>query len=268
MSRTSAWSRTSRNASEEPQLTDLMLALDTATPVASVALGVPGGRGGSVITVSEAGVRRHASRIVPMIDEALRQADRRPADLSGIIVADGPGSFTGLRIGWAAAKGLAHERGIALWHAPSLLGLAFGAWRAAGAASGAPVAVCYDALRDQVFAAMYAFQPHRVEALVPPALMTVAAFARVAPRRPEVVVGDGARLYAEQIYTWVGYHPGDADGTVSAAALLALHGWDGGAVRVVGPALAEPIYGRPAEAQVRWEARYGRPLPDPSRNAR
>jgi tRNA threonylcarbamoyladenosine biosynthesis protein TsaB len=233
--------------------------------VASVALGVPGR---PAVTVVEAGARRHASRIVPMIDEALRQAGCRPADLVRIIVADGPGSFTGLRIGWAAAKGLAHERGIALWFAPSLLGIAFGAWRAAGIGAGAPVAVCYDALRGQVFAAMYAFQPHRVETLVPPALMTVAGFARVAPRRPDLVAGDGARLFAEEIYTWAGCQPVNTDGSVSAPALLALQGWEGGAVRVADAALAEPVYGRPAEAQVKWEARHGRPLPDPSRDAR
>jgi len=264
-SRISGWSRRSPDESKASSLTGPLLALDTATAVASVALGVPGG---PVVTVVEAGARRHASRIVPMIDEALRAAGRRPADLAGIIVADGPGSFTGLRIGWAAAKGLAHERGIALWHAPSLLGFAFGVWRATGSAAGAAVAVCYDALRGQVFGAMYAFQPRRVETLVPPALMTVAGFARVAPRRPDIVAGDGARLFAEEVYTWTGGHPSDADGGVSAPALLALQGWEGGAVRVTDPAFAEPVYGRPAEAQVTWEARHGRPLPDPSRDAR
>src|SRR5256886_4571349 len=60
------------------------------------------------------GARRHAAEIIRLVDFALSRLSIRPADLEGVVVGDGPGSFTGLRIGWAAAKGLAHEAGLEL----------------------------------------------------------------------------------------------------------------------------------------------------------
>src|SRR5690349_17072479 len=72
------------------------LALDTATDLASVAVGVPpAAEAGAFVQ----GARRHAAEIVGLVDHALRQAGLRPADLEGVVVGDGPGSFTGLRIG-------------------------------------------------------------------------------------------------------------------------------------------------------------------------
>jgi tRNA threonylcarbamoyladenosine biosynthesis protein TsaB len=52
-------------------------------------------------------VQEHASQIIGMIDSVLRQAKLGRNDIEGIAIADGPGSFTGLRIGMAAAKGMA-----------------------------------------------------------------------------------------------------------------------------------------------------------------
>jgi hypothetical protein len=85
------------------------------------------------------------------------------------------------------------------------------------------------------------------------------------------VAGDGVARYAEEIYTWTGHAPAPARATppdgAAAAALLDLAGWEGGLEPVGEAALAEPDYGRPAEAQARWEAAHGRPLPDPARDA-
>src|SRR2546429_5712125 len=89
----------------------MWLALDTATEIASVAAGRP------PVAQSGAhmqGARRHAAEIIRLVDFALSRLSIRPADLEGLVVGDGPGSFTGLRIGWAAAKGLAHEAGAQL----------------------------------------------------------------------------------------------------------------------------------------------------------
>jgi tRNA threonylcarbamoyladenosine biosynthesis protein TsaB len=259
-----ASSRKSRDAVAPPLVVKgVWLALDTATDVASVAVAVPGTP--AVIEV-EVGPRRQAARLVPMIDAALHRAGHGRDELAGVAVADGPGSFTGLRIGWAAAKGLVHARGLPLWYAPSLLALAFATWRAAGAPAGAPVAVCYDALRGHVFGAMYAFRPLVVETVVAPGVMTVAAFARVAPRRPALVAGDGVHRYAEEIYTWAGRVPARQP-VPAAGALLEIAGWAGGLAPLRDYALAEPTYGRVAEAQARWEARHGRPLPDPFRHS-
>lgn len=238
-------------------MTGVWLAIDTATDRVSVAAGVPPQAAASA-AVAE--TRRAAADIVRLVDDVLRAVGIGPATLAGIAVSDGPGGFTGLRIGWAAAKGLAHERELPLRAVPGLLGAAAAAARRTGPG---PIAVCFDALRGQVFGAMYRMEQGRIETLVPPHTVTIAELARLAPERPLAVVGDGALRYATEVTRWSGRAP------------LALAELDSGAVCLlelvaapgVGRAIdtaAEPVYGRPAEAQARWEARHGRALPDPT----
>lgn len=236
-------------------MTASWLAIDTATDIASVAVGA-GDRIDAALSMQ--GARQHAAQIVPLIRQVLELANARLEQISGVVVGDGPGSFTGLRIGWAAAKGLAHERDLPLRAVPSLLGAAHAA---AGGAMG-PVAACFDALRGQVFGAMYAFHPDRVEVLVAPALFTLAALARVAPVRPLLAVGDGALRYAEEVVAWTGRTPVAPESLPPiAGSLLALSARESRDAN----SPAEPVYGRPAEAQAKWEAQYGRPLPHSSR---
>lgn len=231
----------------------LWLAIDTATDIASVALG---SAEGVRVARSVQGARQHAAQIVPLVQHVLTAAAARLDEVAGIIVGDGPGSFTGLRIGWAAAKGLAQDRGLPVVAVPSLMGAA----HAAARGEVGPVAACFDALRGQIFGAVYAFPSGRVETLVAPALCTVAALERVAPVRPLVAVGDGAVRYADAVMSWTGRAPTGLDALPAiATSLLVLAGAAGT------PATAEPVYGRPAEAQARWEARHGRSLPHPSR---
>jgi len=231
------------------------LAIDTATDIASVALGsadrVRGVR-------SVRGARQHAAQIVPLVDQVLTMTAVRVRNLGLVIVADGPGSFTGLRIGWAAAKGLAHDAAIPLRTIPSLMGAA----HAAAQGEVGPVAACFDALRGQVFGAVYAFPPGRVETLVAPGLFTIESLAHATPVRPLVAVGDGAQHYADAVVAWTGRAPLSLEAVPPvASALLALAGRDGASRSLDDPATAEPQYGRPAEAQAKWEAHHGRPLP-------
>src|SRR3989442_4728197 len=97
------------------------LAIDTATDIASVAVGEPPRTEAGVFVQ---GARRHAAEIIGLVDHALQQAGLRPGDLEGIVVGDGPGSFTGLRIGWAAATGFGQQTWLALRAWPSLMAAA------------------------------------------------------------------------------------------------------------------------------------------------
>ncbi|MGH7608039.1 MAG: tRNA (adenosine(37)-N6)-threonylcarbamoyltransferase complex dimerization subunit type 1 TsaB [Gemmatimonadales bacterium] len=238
----------------------IWLAIDTATDLASVAVGTPGG--GRLHAAATRGARQHAAHLIPLVDEVLTRAAVRVTAIDGVIVADGPGSFTGLRIGWAAAKGLVHERHAPLRAIPSLMGVA----HVAAQGRVGPVAVCFDALRGQVFGAVYAFPPGCVETVVAPVLCTVPALARVAGVRPLLAVGDGAVRYGDDVLTWTG-EPALAVEALPppAASLLVLAAYAGTARSLDDPATAEPVYGRPAEAQVKWEARHGRALPHSSR---
>lgn len=241
---------------------DRWLAIDTATDLASVAVGIPPhAEAGAFIQ----GARRHAAEIIGLVDHALKQAGLESADLAGIVIADGPGSFTGLRIGWAAAKGLAHQAAVPLHAVPSLMAAAATVAAQLGAV---PIAACYDALRGQVYGALYVVRPDVVETLVAPAVMTIAEFAQVARVRPAAVVGDGATRYPEDVQRWSGAAPVSLESLIpNATTLLSLFRREG-APRALNDALGgEPVYGRPAEAQARWEARHGRPLRDSPRPA-
>jgi tRNA threonylcarbamoyladenosine biosynthesis protein TsaB len=236
------------------------LGIDTATDRATVALG---DAGAVWEHAALEGARRQASGLLPLVDGVLRRAGVRIPDLSGVVVGDGPGSFTGLRIGWALARGLAHERGIPLFAVPSLMAHARSAALAAGVGA-RPVAACFDALRGQVFAGVYRFDGGRAVTVLAPAVLTVADLVGRTPEPPALATGDGAERYADEIARWTGVAPVVlADGAPPAAwSLIAL----GAAARALtDPTAAEPVYGRPAEAQAKWEARHGRPLPHPPR---
>ena len=83
-----------------------LLAIDTATTRAVIALGSPDG---AVVEARDwvAGYR-HGEELLVRIDGLLRDRAVALADLGGLIVGTGPGAFTGLRVGIATAKGLAH----------------------------------------------------------------------------------------------------------------------------------------------------------------
>lgn len=243
------------------------LAIDTATDVASVAVGVPP----QVLSGGHArGARRHAAEIIRLIQVALSRAGGglRPADLEGIVLGDGPGSFTGLRIGWAAAKGLLQETGLEVRAVPSLLAAAAGG--AVTARLGAePVAACFDALRGEVYGAMYAVHADRVETLVAPAVLRVEQLVERTALRPKLVVGDGAVRYADAVVRWCGAAPLPLESLPPLATVhLSLLAREGAARVVEDMLTAEPVYGRPAEAQAKWEARHGRPLSDSSGSSR
>jgi tRNA threonylcarbamoyladenosine biosynthesis protein TsaB len=80
-----------------------ILAIETSTPACSVALRA----GDAVISRYCEEPRCHTRLVMSMIDEVLGEADIKPNQLDGLAVALGPGSFTGLRIGFATVQGLA-----------------------------------------------------------------------------------------------------------------------------------------------------------------
>ncbi len=87
----------------------LILALDSATPTAGVALA----EDGRILYESFVNYKKtHSETLMPMIDQALRVCEKTLADCTAIAVTIGPGSFTGLRIGLAAAKALSLTTGI------------------------------------------------------------------------------------------------------------------------------------------------------------
>jgi tRNA threonylcarbamoyl adenosine modification protein YeaZ len=229
----------------------MFLAIDTATDYGSVAVGEPGAVGSE----HKLEKRRHAADLMPTAVKALSEVGRHFGDLTGIVVADGPGSFTGLRIGLSTAKGILREcPSVQLLTAPSLLGLAYGARRMADG----PIAALYDALRGDVFGAVYRFQSGSVTCELAPTLGTVDELRDRCPVVPALVVGDGALLHRQRSREWSGREPlGPPDLVPSAAFLIDLVAVEGATTRVGDPTSFQPEYGRLAEAQVRMEAAKG-----------
>jgi tRNA threonylcarbamoyl adenosine modification protein YeaZ len=208
-------------------VTRFFLALETATDVPSFALGSAADPGSAVSIPSRRDLSRDIEGAAAQLLVGRGVAAR---DLGGVIVADGPGSFTGLRIGIAFAKGLCRAARLPLFAVPSLLGAA---WAASGG-KGAVLAE-YDALRGDVYRAAYDFRAgDAIEVLIPPGL--------AAARSPVTLPAGFQRASAEH---------------ASALALLALSPTSH-ALLIADPAGWEPAYGRPAEAEARRLARGAR----------
>ena len=126
----------------------LTLGIETAADVCAVALL----DGDALLVRSSVGVpRAHGRRLAPLIAEALAHAGRAPDALDLVAVSAGPGSYTGLRIGMATAKGLCLATGAGLATVPTLRALADGA-----DAAGGVVVVALPSRRGEVYAAAYA----------------------------------------------------------------------------------------------------------------
>ena len=123
-----------------------LLAIDTAYEACSV--GVSGGERPPVL-ISERIGRGHAERLMGMIEAAMRDAGLAFADLDRIAVVVGPGSFTGVRVGIAAARGLALVSDTPVVGIGTLAALAEGARAMAGRV---PVLAVIDARRDEIYA--------------------------------------------------------------------------------------------------------------------
>lgn len=231
----------------------ITLALDTATNRCSVAAT----DGTRVVERHLDGARQHARAVLGLATELLAELGASPRDVQRMLTADGPGSFTGLRVSASVAKGLAWAGDIEWRVAPSLLVRAIGHAPAAGGT----VLALSDALRGDLYAGAWKFGAGEVVAVGDPprarAPLTLAEFGHV-----DVVVGsvpEPLRAAVEQA-TGRGLIAGE-DALPSAAHLLQLDGITGGTQRVDDVAGWEPDYGRPAEAQTVWERKHGRPLP-------
>jgi tRNA threonylcarbamoyladenosine biosynthesis protein TsaB len=215
----------------------MFAAIETATDSGSIALGSGSGLVGEVMI----GVRtRHADVLLPALDFLLRTARLARRDISGIVVGAGPGSFTGVRVAAATARGLAHGLDVPLYAYSSLAVLAV--------AAGVTGVVCplFDARRGEVYAACYDVDVAGAarELMAPAALGTDELLERMKGMEP-VYVGEGAERYAAAL----GITP-RAGLVPRASALLRLAAADRAGIGVVGRSAGwEPSYLRASGAE-------------------
>lgn len=135
--------------------------------------------------------RGQAEALMPLIDAVLAAAHLDITALDLVAVTVGPGSFTGLRIGLATARGLALARALPLIGATCFAAVADAV---ATETRGAPVLVALESKREELFLQCFERAGPGEPALVPPS-----AWPSFAPSGPFVLAGDGAPRIAAQL---------------------------------------------------------------------
>ena len=142
--------------------------------------------------------KTHSQTLLPMLDEIAKMIELDLTAIDAIAVAGGPGSFTGLRIGSATAKGLGLALKKPLVHIPTVEGLAYNLW-------GTDKLVCplMDARRNQVYTGIYAFENGRLQVLEDQMAVDVSLVAEKlnAIGKAVIFLGDGVPVYRELVKT-------------------------------------------------------------------
>ena len=217
------------------------MALETSTLAGGVAL-LDGER---VIGEYLLDVRiTHSERLMPAIDRLLRDAGWTPASLEGLAVAVGPGSFTGLRIGLSAVKGLAWALSLRVAAVPTLDALA-----AALPFAAHPVCPVLHARKNEVYCSLYHWDGAAMRrqwdylALAPEALA-----ARLT--EPTILLGDGAHAIASRHARLAPPHRRMP--SAAAVGVLGLARFRAGDIMSAGE--LSPFYLRPLEAELKRRA--------------
>ena len=137
--------------------------------------------------------KTHSQTLLPMIDEVCRMIELDLSEIDAIAVSGGPGSFTGLRIGSATAKGLGLALKKPLIHVPTLDAMAYNLY-------GTSALICpmMDARRNQVYTGVYRFE-QEFETVMEPCMMDTRELARELNKYGErvILLGDGVPVNAQ-----------------------------------------------------------------------
>ena len=170
-----------------------ILALDSSGLVASVAVAEEENLIGEY-TVNYK--KTHSQTLLPMLDEVAKMIELDLETVDAIAVAKGPGSFTGLRIGSATAKGLGLALDVPIVEIPTVDGLAYNLW-------GAKDLVCplMDARRNQTYTGIYAFADGEMQVLEPQCAVDIAGIVEKINelQRAVVFLGDGVPVFRDYI---------------------------------------------------------------------
>jgi tRNA threonylcarbamoyl adenosine modification protein YeaZ len=250
---------------------EVLVALDTSNRIGSVAVAIDG----RVLAEESLGVEgRQAAQLIPVLDRVLAAFSLSPRDLSGVIVGSGPGSFTGVRIGVATARGLAHALDIPVWPRCSLEGAY---QRAVGQlvpedsqdstltsdSVGAsppnpnvpPLLVLFDARADRVYAAGWQSDAPAPVPFLAPSALTLGELPGLGLPAGTHACGSGASRHREALEAWGITVLPEPLGEPSASGLLRAH-WaetaaNGGAAALpLAPGtLWAPDYLRPSQPE-------------------
>ncbi len=140
--------------------------------------------------------KTHSQTLLPMLDELVKMTELELDTIDAIAVAAGPGSFTGLRIGSATAKGLGLALQKPLVEIPTVDALAYNLYDAR-----ALICPIMDARRSQVYTGIYNFQEHKLVTVEAQMAVPMAELIEKLNARGEEVIflGDGVPVFAQMI---------------------------------------------------------------------
>ena len=246
----------------------IVLAVDTSTDMLACAVGRVSASGVEVLASGDHLCRRHANEeLVTTCAEVLERAGLARGDVDAVLAGRGPGSFTGVRIGIATAKGLACGLERPLYGVSTLDAVAWTAW-AAGARG--LVGVVGDAMRREVYPGLYQVDDNGPERLfevetVVKAPAAVEAWAQRVDAEKIQLTGDGLKKYRAQ-FEAAGFssfvdeeswHPTGEGLLRAAAASGVVLGGSDAAVDSGDPALVLPVYTRLSDAEENEAQRLG-----------
>ncbi len=174
-----------------------ILALDSSGLVASVAVLEKTDHEARLIAEYTVNYKKtHSQTLLPMLDEVAKMTELDLHTLDAIALAAGPGSFTGLRIGSATAKGLGLALDKPLISIPTLEGLAYNLW-------GTSDLVCpiMDARRNQVYTGLYEFKDGKLVVIEDQTAVGIETLGeRLRPyQRPVIFLGDGVPVFGDRL---------------------------------------------------------------------
>ena len=226
-----------------------ILAIDTSCPSAGAAVL----RDGEIL--SEIFLNNgltHSQTVMPAAEDALEKAGLTPKDIDIFACVVGPGSFTGVRIGACAVRGMAHAAGRKCAAVDALEAIAHGAW-----GFGGTVCLMLDARRDQVYAAAFTAGERPVR-ILPDEAQSIGEFFDKLPSEGELLfLGEAAPIHAQEIKDRFGDRAKVGPAHLlhvkpSAAADLAFRMDEG---EYVAPEMLLPLYLRAPSAEREREAR-------------
>ena len=142
--------------------------------------------------------KTHSQTLLPMLDEIVRMIELDLNDLDAIAVAAGPGSFTGLRIGAATAKGLGLALDKPLISVPTVDALAYNLYETKGL-----ICPLMDARRSQVYTGVYSFEQGKFQVVKPQEAVGIEEIIeKINKWNQEVIfLGDGVPVFRDRIET-------------------------------------------------------------------
>lgn len=227
----------------------LVLGIDTSTMTGGAAL------------VSERGLigdynlnirSTHSERLLPAIEQVLTDAELTLDNIEGVSVVTGPGSFTGLRIGVATAKGFGFAKQIPLVGVTTLQALA---WQY----QHFPGVVCplVDARRSEVYGQQFQAGNSQGEPINTPLAQFLTSLQTLT--EPILFVGDGAFTYQEMIKEYIpnACFPATEGFALRASAVAGLGREQLLQGKQDHPLQLTPFYMRKSEAEIKWERKQG-----------